>query len=142
MANKIRWERHEWEPYFRAIADRMGLKDWDVDLTDHPPTRGTSNAECYCVFGRKVIQFWLSEDFLRDPEWHQRLTVVHELLHAHYAMADEIAEDGLDPKVHFAYRQALEHGVDGIAKPFSALLPLPSEILAPEEDPDVEMIES
>jgi hypothetical protein len=124
-------DRLDYQPYFRAIADRLHLRDWRVEVTDDPTDSTNAEAQCVLVYGRKWIRIRLSEKFLRDDEDRQRHTTTHELLHAHHATADRIAEDKLPADTYPAYLQSLEYGIDGLADAIAPLLPLPSEILKP-----------
>ena len=122
-------DRRDFAPYFRRLADLLALKDWRIDVLDEPPSSADSHANVHCVYGRKWARVRLSEGFLRDTGGEQRHTACHELIHCHYAMADGIAEDGLDAKQQDAFRRALEYATDGLADAIAPLMPLPSDVL-------------
>ena len=39
--------RAAYEPYLRSLADRMGLKDWSVAISDDPPKSETADASVF-----------------------------------------------------------------------------------------------
>jgi hypothetical protein len=117
-------------PYVRQIADLMGLKDWIVHVGDGPPTASNANASTFLRYGAKDALIKLSEDFLNDPPAHQRITIVHELIHLHLAPADGLITDFLgdetDPR-YKAYWRMMEYAIDGLAVAWAETLPLPDD---------------
>lgn len=122
-------------PYFRHLADLLGLRDWRIDLKDNVPD-DHAQADVLCVFGREWAVICLSDDFLGGTESFQRHLATHELLHCSWALSNGIAEDMLDKKGNAAYRRAMETDHDRLAKAVALLLPLPSEVLGPAPTPD------
>ncbi len=126
-----RWDRLEFYPYVRVLADRLSLRDWTILVKDEAPDDGTALAAAYLPYGRKRVQIYLSEDFLKADEAAQRQTVVHELLHCHFDVLERMVVDTPDMKK--AARLCLELAVDSLADAIAPLLPLPSAILDPVE---------
>ncbi len=121
-------QRQDWLPYFRALADKIRLRDWDFMIIDELPGNG-SMASINCVDGRKFGSIRLSESFLSDTEVDQRYTATHELVHCHVALQDAIAEMEIDEDHIGPYNRASEYGVDSLAMAISQFMPLPSEVL-------------
>jgi hypothetical protein len=116
--------RKEFEPYFRDLADRMGLRDWLIFISPERPRDATDVANVLCWEGRKRATIRLSEDFLGDTPEDQRHTACHELIHCHFAAATHIAEQGLG-NVQSAFMLNMEFGVDGMADAIAPHMPLP-----------------
>jgi hypothetical protein len=123
-------ERADYLPYFRALADRLALKDWALVIKPDGPEDSTSDAEVACIMGRKQARLWLSERFLHDTEAEQRHTAIHELVHLHVELASITASKLLDDDEYSLFRLHLEYAVDGLADGIAPLLPLPSEVFA------------
>ncbi len=122
-----RWDRLDFQPYFRAIADLLALKDWTIIVKDESPDDGDANATVNITYGRKRAIIRLSENFLKDDESDQRHTAVHELIHCHLDTHGRLAENAVaDTK---PYRLLLEIAVDGLTDAVAPFLPLPSAIL-------------
>lgn len=127
--SKVRWDRQEWLPYFRHIADRMALKDWTIEITNDAPSSSTALANVHRIKGRRIARIGLSEGFLRDTQEEQRDTVVHELIHCHLVLADCLVGEKLSGSDLICYYDAQEYGVDALAATIASLMPLPSEVL-------------
>ena len=114
--------RQKWLPYVRQIADRMALKDWQVDIHEDLPS-GDGFASVDPPHGRKIANVRFSEDFLNSNAKEQRHTVVHELVHCLQApfLRALDAKDFKDPAVMLA----MEYATDGIADGWAPFLPLP-----------------
>ncbi len=110
--------------YVRTLADLMTLKDWRVLVDDEVADDG-NNAQVSITYGQKHARIWFSWDFATKPAEERRYTVVHELLHCHFDMADRIAGHGLKKGQRNAVLLALEHGVDDVARALAPHLPLP-----------------
>ncbi len=117
--------RAEAGPYFRRLADLMGLRDWQVVVEDEPPDCATTAALIRCVPGRRLAFVRLSDGLLAEGAEEQRYVACHELIHVHHALADQVAEEAMPRASVRAWTAALEHAVDGIAREYAALLPLP-----------------
>jgi hypothetical protein len=124
-----------WQGYLRDLADRLGLKDWDVRINRDKPD-GNCGADCLVWYGQKRATVRLNPDLFRrtDPEGRadQRWTITHECLHCHMEYADEAvrlaSKDDDAPRTALFieyYRRASELVIDGIATAIAPLLPLP-----------------
>lgn len=122
-------ERKDWTPYFRVIADRLALKDWQVTIKDEAPADCDHVASVATTEGRKVAGVWLSEEFLKRDGDYQRHTVVHELIHLHHAYVDHLGLRHVGDKQRELIKAGLEYMVDGLADAISPMLPLPSEVI-------------
>lgn len=113
--------------YLRTLADLMTLRDWRIDLDDRAADDGNC-AQVTVTYGQKHARIWVCWDFAaRSPE-ERRYTLVHELLHMHFDLADRIAAHGLKKGQREAVRLALEVGVDDVARALAPHLPLPPSI--------------
>ena len=78
---------NECSEYARWAADKIGLRDWLLlmmfETSDHHLGDDEAGACCQVIFGRKVLQIWLSEDFARNPKAERQHMILHELFHAH-----------------------------------------------------------
>lgn len=132
------------EKYVRACADQMGLRDWTlrVDLDEpNSPERGDGKAwgaSAEPLPGRKYGIITLGQGALDEGPEDLRETVVHELVHLHFAaMVDQIRND-LDafiPNATFevfnaSFTRNLEYGVDGLAEVIAPSMPLPPKTTA------------
>lgn len=122
-------EAPDFQPYFRAIFDRLGLKDWEVVIEDDPPENPDAFANVECVYGRKLAHVSLSRNYLRSSEEKQRHGATHEALHCHHTMADQIVGKLANDGEYAYYRLAHEYGIDGVAVAVAPLMPLPSEVV-------------
>jgi hypothetical protein len=129
------------EQYVRSLADRLGLRDWEIRIDVSQPSDGCA-AEINCYSGQKraVISpgtvFWTADALVTTPEeirsW-QRHTLVHELIHCHLASARETTSSTLEaltrPKAAEALFAAvdlqLEYATDALADVLAPSLPLP-----------------
>ena len=121
-------ERQDWLPYFRAIADRICLRDWTIQIHDDPAQPGHF-AEVERIQGRWVAMIKLGDSFMKDKESGQRDTAAHELIHLHLAFADDMAEMAMSKEGWESYRRFREYAVDHLASAIAPMLPLPSAIL-------------
>lgn len=129
--------------YLRAIADEMGLRDWDVRLEDEPCEPGNA-ATCKLTFGRKLAKVYVEKDFrsAQTPE-EQRDTIVHELVHCHFeSMASMVRCDlervlgrPMDDVFFNGFERQFEYGVDAVAVAGALARHLP--LISWEESPSV-----
>lgn len=132
-------ERVEWGEYLRESADRLGLRDWTIDLCrtlddEEPDDEGNfAMATCAHTYGRRHAVIKLHEKFLERRPDEQRHYIAHELTHCHFAPVWNQTRDDLttllgkpaDTVFWAAWRQNMEYGVDGVAEQLARLLPLP-----------------
>jgi hypothetical protein len=117
--------RQRFLPYVRALADRMGLKDWEATVSDQPPRSPTAMAGVFLHYGQRRADIHLGDSFLDEPTDLQRLHLAHELVHLHFAAADGVAEDWLDTSQYAGFLRLFEYGVDAVATAWAPHLPLP-----------------
>jgi hypothetical protein len=109
--------------YLRDLADRMDLRDWHVEIIDRAPANGRHSSVWLC-YGQRRAQIMLSEEFLASDVEEQRATLVHELLHLHFAPMDELVEGWLSPDQYKGHLLLFEYGIDGSARAWARTLPL------------------
>lgn len=135
----------EWEvigDYVLWIAKMMGLRDWSYCVNRDPSQEGTA-AQIRCVHGAKYATIWFAYDFRSKPMSDQKRIVAHELMHCHTAgmgFTTDMLKLMLHPDAWNVFQQSfefqLEHCVEGVAGPFSQLLP---DIPWPDGNPAEEM---
>lgn len=113
------------EDYVRWVANEVGLKDWKVNVLRELPEKADHAGECDCLFGRKIANITFHKNFRSDRPEQQRQTVVHELLHCHFAAAEStvynmgfksgLLTDMQREAIYGSYMQAHEYGIDGVA---------------------------
>lgn len=128
-------EHAHWQSYFRALADVLGLKDWDVRIRRDKPNQG-DGADCLIWYAQKRASIRLNrEPFAMtgdDAREDQRRMAVHELIHCHVEYADEAvrlafkeSDDPRDALFQEYYKRASELTVECLASAIAPLLPLP-----------------
>ncbi len=117
--------------YVQTIRDALAMTNWTVRL-EHRPAEDGNTAEIQCVYGRKLANLRVCDDWWERTPDDQRHTIVHELLHCHLDGADTVIRglrEVLGGPAHSvaceAHHTALEFAADGIADAVSPLLPLP-----------------
>ncbi len=119
------------ERYIQAIAQRMGLRDWEIVVRNEAATRG--KAQCQAIVGRKVAIIRVGHDFMDWSADDQRHAVVHELVHPHFENAWNVVELDLDESralsqqafdlMYKTFTRQMEYGVDGIAAVIAPHMP-------------------
>jgi len=117
--------RKHWLSYVRQLADLMGLKDKRFCIGNDPPVIEDATAEIHCIYGSSWSNVRLSQGFLESPPEIQREVIAHELIHAHFAPPDCIAEKEIRPEVYAYWEMCMEYSVDAIASSWCKHLPLP-----------------
>jgi len=125
-------DRRELERYVRWVADEMELRDWTIEVSSEPPGRDDAIATMQPVDGRKLAVMRLCPGFRDREAEDQRHTIVHEILHCHFAAADHAVENDLegllgkpaDGIFYEAFRRSLEYGIDATAAAVAKHLPL------------------
>lgn len=123
--------------YVRAIADALGLRDWQFTYTDDPPGEidyEHATAAIRPTRGRKWACLWVPAKWWDESPEDRRQTIAHELLHLHFAGMERILEtvqtnlgDATWGVLRAAHLDALEMAVDGIADAIAPFMPLPPE---------------
>jgi hypothetical protein len=117
----------------QAEVDRLKtvlrLADWTVEVQDDPADDDVV-ASINPVYGRKLATLYLCADWDERPEGEQRHTLVHELIHCHFAVPGDMVR--LDLLRHLgqatyevfwaAFRREVEFAVDGLADAFAPLI--------------------
>ena len=125
-----------WLAYLRDLADRLGLKDWDIRLERGEPQNGNALGSNHLQYGQRRCYIYLSSDlFAEKPEDH-RWVCVHELLHCHFDplddamddVADRLADDKATELARAVYKRQREHTLDHIATAIALYLPLPEKM--------------
>lgn len=119
--------------YLRDLADQLGLRDWWIELL-HEPSDDDALASCLSTYGRKLAQVSVCREFRNLEPVKQRWILVHELLHCHFAVTQDVvrgarlrATMGELVHAHFEadWMQAHEYAIDGVACEWAKSLPLP-----------------
>lgn len=120
--------------YIRSMADRMGLRDWVLEIEITGDEMEEHAGFCAVYYGRQKAHIQIADDW---PGWTPeglRQTVAHELIHCHVqriTTAFDHVNGHLGPQAADIagkhYRVAMEHAVDGIAAAWAKSLPLPGE---------------
>ncbi len=133
--------------FCRWAADKIGLRDWLLlmmfETADHHLEDSEAGACCQVVYGRKVLQIWLSEDFNKHTDDEQKHMLIHELFHAHTNGLLSSIEVPLRmhlgspvwDMLYAGYRERLEILTDTLAVEFSRFL-IPAYKEKPSEEVD------
>lgn len=119
--------------YVRRIANALALRDWRFTISDEPCDKDAF-ACILATAGRKRAGINFAWNFRNlDPE-EQRHTVVHELLHCHFASVNDLISidlgrvsflsDHEHDGVFIPFKRLMEYGIDGVADGISDLFPL------------------
>lgn len=133
--------RRRFGTYIRGVADQIGLRDWTLMVCDGPPDgeglAGKAVAMIDIPAGRRYAAIMLSDTFLDSTPAEQKQTILHELLHCHFQDACLIGETGIPDDLRFAFRLAIEHGIDAIAESIACLFinPTPNTQPRPARKP-------
>lgn len=123
------------ESYIREIASHMGLKEWRLILEDSNPENADHAACAQVIYGQRTVLLWFQELW---PDWtpeYLRVTVTHELLHAHL---NQLVYGTMNPFSTVVSKQTynvawefmlhnLELTVDTLARAWAEKLPLPKD---------------
>lgn len=109
--------------YLRDLADRMGLKDWSIEVLTEWAGDG-AHAEVKCVNGQKRAKVRFDRDWRDQTPEVLRHTCCHELVHCHLAPLLAEADRRLSGVNVATFEMLLEYGVDGIADAWAPSLPL------------------
>lgn len=122
-------------PYVRQIANELELRDWQFILDDEPIEPGAFG-QIWPTRGRKIAWIGFCKDFHKLRPEQQRHTIVHELIHCHFANTLDFFNESLPglagKKVaKVAKRECVLHvefGVDAMADAIAQRLPLPPKL--------------
>lgn len=125
----------EFLQWARTCANTLGLSDWEVEIREESLPDDTLG-RCFVSRARLHARILIGESFVEASPEEQRATMVHELLHCHYAPLVEIVEETLPallgkPAYHVfecSHDLALERCLEAQAVAFANLLPLPPDV--------------
>lgn len=122
--------------YMRLLAERMNLGEWIISLLDEHSEVGAF-ASIVALKGRKVAQVRVAHDFETLSQDVQCHTIVHELMHLHFANAAHVIELDLTEHPHLTNGEAdyiysgflrqLEYGIDESARIIAEYMPNPNK---------------
>lgn len=120
------------QAYFRELADKMGLKDWDIQfLPDEEPDTEEADASIGYTENQHA-KVKVHPRFWGHPSTFQRLIAIHELAHLPCSLFDGVAEMIMKAVpapaggvIKMAMEQAEEHAVESFARLLAPKMPLP-----------------
>jgi hypothetical protein len=122
--------------YVNKLRKILKLTDWNIVVLAKP-CPSDSLGEIDVIFGQQFAKMQLSKNFQKQKPEDLRSTIVHELLHCHFAPITETAQEILDPikedpggtKIIRSTLNGLEYQqervIDNISEAISPFLPLP-----------------
>lgn len=122
--------------WFERAKNTLGLGEWvvNVEWTDLPED---VYARVHAAYARREATIKLGEEYLKATPESQRETLVHELLHLHFAPLDEYVADSIKtsmgPQAYVLFEAAFdlfeERAIDAIAVAVSnmGVIPAPPE---------------
>jgi hypothetical protein len=124
---------NEW---VQVVANTLGLTEWKITVVAGE-TSDDVIANVVVPFGRHEARITLGPKFYESDATEKRETILHELLHCHFADLDELEHETLPQLLgkpaYTAYDNAtnlaLEHGIDALACAIAEMdvIPLPPE---------------
>lgn len=124
-------DRRTLRRYVARTAKQMGLRDWEIFVSDDEPSQPNWIAECVNLPGSRVATLRFRSTFRECEDLWQRATVIHELLHCVHAQTQDlvdvhlasVAEEDVHTIFNAAYRQANEYAIDGLAVALAPMFP-------------------
>ena len=120
--------------YIRDMANRIGLRDWLIELSNDRPDDDNCAADVDVVYGRKVAVIRMAPSWSSEKPESLRATVAHELIHCHMNpmrnVLDNVQHALGQPVYTTAYNALTDHieyATDAIATEWAESLPLPIE---------------
>lgn len=123
-------QRQSLATYTSEMAVELGLTDWTLDFPNDEPSIEDAIASVDPVYGRKRATIRFRRDFMHCPPEEQRQTVIHELVHLHFAAQTQAVVDALKPLGMTAelaadyYQLTHEYAVDALAEAIARYFPL------------------
>lgn len=127
----------EFGKWVAMIANTLSLSDWTISVEWDDQLEGHYLARCIVQRARDEAKIILGDSFRELSPSEQRDTIVHELLHCHFATVDEYVSDTVPVLIgkpaytawESAYDLMQERAIDNVAVAISALgvIPLPPE---------------
>lgn len=121
--------------YVHECARAIGLSEWEIEVVrDGLPEHVF--ARCDVPLARQAAKITFGPQFFESSPEEKRATILHELLHCHFAQITEVVDESLPallgrPAYNVfdnAHNLALEGCLDAIAVSVARLLPLPPEV--------------
>lgn len=125
-----------WAEYMHHIKEQMRVRDWVFDLVNEPSP--DAMADIWLQDSHQYGRIRLDADWgCKSPE-DQRETVVHELLHPHFAAANELIRQNLldaysareGERIWRDYMTLHETAIAGVASVIAPFMPLPADVVA------------
>lgn len=123
-----------WLAYALALAAPLKILDWRISVLEEVTEAGNA-AHVEIIYGRKIANISLAEDFDNFVPEEQRHMIVHELVHVHaqpvgsiFQRLTESRTEGWLQLVNTFHTEAVEHLVDVMASIIAPHLPLPPDI--------------
>lgn len=82
--------------YLRLVADTLGLRDWEVRVSEGSPDSKTSIAESFMRDSSPESIVAIADKFFDWPERARRKTLIHEVLHAAIHPLSKFARNAVD----------------------------------------------
>lgn len=108
--------------YLSYAMVQMDLRDWELKVNFKLDTESDIGGTCEPLFGRKLAYISLPSDMDNQKESDVRQTLIHELLHLHFAPLtiqsrelDKILGVEAYEMFDIMFTQTMEYCVDGIA---------------------------
>jgi hypothetical protein len=120
--------------WVRTCANTVGLSAWEIEVVREELPKNVI-ARCRVPRARQFGEVVVDDEFFDLTPEEQRATIVHELLHCHFAQITEVVEESLPvmlgkPAYHVfevAHDLALERCLEATAVAFAEMLPVPPE---------------
>jgi hypothetical protein len=121
--------------YMRDVADRMGLRDWRLELEHDEPEQAHGGQRTIAVvtkeYGRRIAYVSVRGRIRDEPPAVVRHVVTHELAHLPLEPLLQLLEESVGPAIgthawlqlETAHRLLLEEAVDHLAETISAHMP-------------------
>lgn len=120
--------------YVRDMANRMGLRDWLIEMSHDRPDDDQCAADVNVIYGRKVAVIRMAPAWASEKPESLRATIAHELIHCHLnpmrGVLDNVQHALGQPVYMTAYNALtdyIEYATDAIATEWAESLPLPVE---------------
>jgi hypothetical protein len=127
--------RKQLTAYIRDVADRMGLKDYELEVSCRPKdepgksesTSSDRNAAVRSTIGRKKAYLWFNIKLWNQGSlFDRRQTVVHELMHVMFALPRDMIFHMVETDLELAmYDSAMEYPIDRAADLIALAMPFP-----------------
>lgn len=113
------------ERYVRLCADRLGLRDWKLEVSRDELHSQRAVAQTRWAYGQRWAQLSFGDEFFEYSPEDQRATVIHELLHCHFGAACDAVVRNAKPRTYKHFMHQLEYGLDATAVAVADHYPLP-----------------